>query len=530
MTAKNKKIFCKFVGILFLLLFTSCTTKYGGINGTGIELSIGYILCNSILGCVGLFINSMFIFGVVAKKSNSLLTILLIIPIFLFILPFIYSPFPNGKFNLFWLKSITSSFIICVLAFVYSYISCEKINSFEIFIFTTVISTIEIIGLVYNDKDFFYKNNMWVFCHLAVLYTSICSFIFGNNISGRSKSISGAFRNIFGAILSIVYGGIGIVPLILDIPKNIWAYLLLGGFIGSVLFYSIFSGVTATKYNLYLEQEKKKKDFFDKLKAKRKEIKKNITYKRNCPEYDKTMDLINNAKSIEEVEKIYKDWNIYEKSHCFCSICKTEHSKTDKFCNYCEVSLEHPYPICPDCGSIIDYTKNILCSKCGFDWSTFLEKELEKKDFYKVVDIYNDIIKPENISIYVDCDLYEGKYICDGYRFPFSRPTAKQDQNNAFVVVYHPTVPQQGVIHVAKKKSDNKYPYFVYSAKLFNETHRIFEKKQKMEEMAHLRKIEEEKELARRQEDEKIKKEQEQKEAHRQYMKEISEQTGIILD
>ena len=242
------------------------------------------------------------------------------------------------------------------------------------------------------------------------------------------------------------------------------------------------------------------------------------------------MDLINNAKSIEEVEKIYKDWNIYEKSHCFCSICKTEHSKTDKFCNYCEVSLEHPYPICPDCGSIIDYTKNILCSKCGFDWSTFLEKELEKKDFYKVVDIYNDIIKPENISIYVDCDLYEGKYICDGYRFPFSRPTAKQDQNNAFVVVYHPTVPQQGVIHVAKKKSDNKYPYFVYSAKLFNETHRIFEKKQKMEEMAHLRKIEEEKELARRQEDEKIKKEQEQKEAHRQYMKEISEQTGIILD
>ena len=91
-------------------------------------------------------------------------------------------------------------------------------------------------------------------------------------------------------------------------------------------------------------------------------------------------------------------------------------------------------------------------------------------------------------------------------------------------------MPQQGVIHVAKKKSDNKCPYFVYSAKLFNETHRIFEEKQKMEENAYLRKIKEEAEFARRQEEERIKKEQEQKEAHRQYMKEISEQTGIILD
>ena len=69
---KKIKILCNLLGILFLLLFTSCTTKYGGINGTGVKLSIGYILCNSIVGSIVLFINAIIILASIGDEDESL--------------------------------------------------------------------------------------------------------------------------------------------------------------------------------------------------------------------------------------------------------------------------------------------------------------------------------------------------------------------------------------------------------------------------------------------------------------------------
>ena len=53
---KMKKTLIGILLILTIFLFTSCRTVFGGTNGTGVYLSLGYILWNSILGGILLII------------------------------------------------------------------------------------------------------------------------------------------------------------------------------------------------------------------------------------------------------------------------------------------------------------------------------------------------------------------------------------------------------------------------------------------------------------------------------------------
>lgn len=520
---KNRHVILRslfYTVLMFLLMvcFSSCRTKFGGINGTGVELSLAYILCHSIIGGIILGFELCFLVangeGIVCVHLPAFF-----VSIFLFVLPFLFC---SGYYypNLFWLKSLASSIIL------FSVVSCCYVlkddydlsfkDGLGFFLCYCTIAVIEILGLIFTgDNGYIYRPYLWSFSHLAVLYVCLCAFTMGRS---NAKISHRYFNNSLGllwiGIYAIISGGVAFIPLFFNYSKIKWLMILGVGFIVQIIIWFIYECKTSSA--------REEIDFFnEQLRLKKKNAIENLGYRHNSSVYNQTKDDINNAKTEEEVDRLMSEWINYENTHPICPLCKTEHSRTDKFCNYCEVSIEHPYPICPDCGNRIHYSKDIICSNCGFDWISFLERELKQKSLYKVVDIYNDVIKPKNLyirSLYGNkINLSEGDYIYDTYKLPtFSYSNSG--------------VNQQGIIHISKITPNNEYPFYVYSAKLFNETHRIFEEKQKREENAHLRKIKEEAEFARRQEEERIKKEQEQKESRRQYLKQISEQTGIILD
>lgn len=338
----------------------------------------------------------------------------------------------------------------------------------------------------------------------------------------------GILRNLFYTVLMFLiivcftacrtkFGGINGTGVELSLIK--WLMILGVGLIVLIIIWFIYNNNKGTSqmYKDYMNMLRTNAQHYKEQQAQLYEKKKNtienLRYRNNSSVYNQTKEDINNAKNEEEVDRIVSEWINYEKDHPICPLCKTEHSKTDNFCNYCEVYFEHPYPICPDCGNKIDYSKDIICSQCGFDWISFLENKLKNTDLFKVVNIEKTVINQNNLykpNVY----FIEGEYVYD-------TTTISDDYESKCEINHH------GIIHISKH---SKNTHLIYSAKLFNETHRIFEEKQKNEEMSRLRKVKEAEEFAKRQEEERIKKEQEQKEAHRQYMKEISERTGIILD
>ncbi len=526
MTKKNKKILYSFVSIFFLLLFTSCTTRFGGIDGAGIELSLGYIIGNSILGSIVFILSILIILGLKYNREsqswigNFVYIFGIFVSIFLFILPFFFSTIPSGLKNLFWLKALTSSFILCIVISIL--ISCEKFNFFEIFIFYIVNCAIEIIGLIYSGEGSLYISKLWSFSHLVVLYNLFC-LIIGYHVSKRSKVINGFFKHFWGAIFAIGYGSIGFLPLILEIPKNIWGYILLVGFVIGCIFYKIFSEVTEKKYNLYLEQEKKEKEFFDNLTSKKNEIKTKITKKRGCPQYDKTIESIDKAESVEEIDKLFSEWYTYELKHTFCPICNMELNDNAKYCNYCYVSLDQPYPICPECGKKIDYISEEKCSNCDFEWNEFLENKLKDREKY-------DVLKFEMEQSLFSEGYFQSGHLEDVYKYD------KNNKKNYFSL--NDPICAKGIVHF---KKDNNKIFYLYSPKLFSDTYKEYnakvekealEKKLREEQAEKERKLEEEKQIRKEKKEQELKKriEEKLKLKKQEYAKKVSEQTGIIFD
>ena len=498
---KMKKTLIGILVILTIFLFTSCRTVFGGTNGSGVYLSLGYILWNSILGGAVL---TFFLYVFIIQESFWFLPEVLV-SIFLFILPFIFSPIYYGYTNLFWLKSLTSSII---LFFVTILFLIEK-KGLGYFFFYCVVACIEILGLIftgYHNQQ--YRPYFWSFSHLAVLYVCICTFTMGRGIAKISyQYFNHSLEYLWIGIYALISGVIAFVPLFLNCPKIKWLMILGVGFILQIIIWFIYYCKTSSV-------RKEIDSINEQLRLKKKNAIENLGYRHNSSVYNQTKDDINNAKTEEEVDRLMSEWINYENTHPICPLCKTEHSRTDKFCNYCEVSIDHPYPICPDCGNRIHYSKDIICSQCGFDWISFLERELKQKSLYKVVDIYNDVIKPKNLyirSLYGNkINLSEGDYIYDTYKLPtFSYSNSG--------------VNQQGIIHISKITPNNEYPFFVYSAKLFNKTHEIYLEKQKKIKYEEERNLREQEELTRR-------KTEEQRKLKQENAKRVSEQTGIILD
>ena len=235
----------------------------------------------------------------------------------------------------------------------------------------------------------------------------------------------------------------------------------------------------------------------------------------------------------------------YFAKYNFCPICKTPNKITDTECFSCRIDLNHIQPVCPNCGESINSIYEYRCSHCRFDLNNYFTKKLSDKNSCLL-----DVVSEEDKTLH-KLLVSEGMFVTNYTRVLEAKTHLWNvlDDINIYGKAFNSDSTKrrlQGFIHIYEKHG--KFAWSILSPEVISNTHKDYQKKLQREKLAEerrkqeeeeariaeeqerLRKIKEAAELVKRQEEERIKKEQEQKEAHRQYMKEISEQTGIILD
>lgn len=224
-----------------------------------------------------------------------------------------------------------------------------------------------------------------------------------------------------------------------------------------------------------------------------------------------------------------------------CSICKEVNPIDSKNCNRCGVSLDKPFPVCPNCGIHIVRLNIQKCYYCGFDWYSYFKKNITSS---KSSVLYMNSSKARNEY---KLNLVSGDFVTQHSkvlksRYPFVGDIDIYGQECKISKKINPI---EGLIYIFEDSSGvfggTKYTWSVYSPAFYNKTHEDYEFKIKQAELEeNLRKEQLEKERQLR-EEERIQKQKEQEEIlkHQQeeaiqrkkeHAKKISEQTGIILD
>lgn len=520
MTSTNKKsTFRLFFIMLLSLLFTSCTTKFSNVY-----ISTGYIVWNSIIGTILLialavlyicscddydgFIDIYDIFSIVIIHA--------LISLFLFILPFLFCPNPKGKEfffshrkNLFWLKCIASSAILSAEYFI-MYLTMRNKKQFGFFILSLVLGGIEITALLFSNRPY-----LWGFSHLATLYVLFCSLTFGRGMGNISSLISGPIGHKYVGLSALINGAISFLPLYFDYPKGKWAIYLGIGFGAGLIIYFIYWIITSSKADnvrAEIAQKKKEKaDFEEALSEKKSEALSQLGDRVNeSDEFYQTRTSVDKANTLEEIDELMEKWTEYEQEHPACTICGKEYENGTKYCSCCGIDLENPYPICPECGKTIDYFNDNCCTQCGFDWIRHLENRVQSPKFnlLHVVTTDSDVSKYGEYEWRMD----EGAYLSNQYIFLKSKGYSYSYKNiNIYGKKWDDSTTKnriQGVIHKDKNQPKGQFAWYVYSPKLFNETHEMFERKQ----------LEEAEKLNAKKEEDRLR------------AKEIGEQTGDVLD
>lgn len=520
MTSINKKsIFKLFFIMLFTLLFTSCTTKFSNVY-----ISTGYIVWNSIVGVILLIALGILYWSFCDDYDGfidiydifSVIIIHTLVSLFLFILPFLFCPNPKGeefffshRKNLFWLKCIASSTILSAEYFI-MYLTMKSKKQFGFFILSLVLASIEITALLFSNQHY-----LWSFSHLATLYVLFCSLTFGRGMGNISWLISGPMGHKYVGLSALINGAISFLPLYFNYPKSKWAVYLGIGFGAGLIIYFTYWIITYSKADKVrteiAQKNKEQADFKKALSEKKSNALSELGDRVNeSDEFYQTRSSIDEATTLEEVDDLMSKWKEYDKQHPVCNICGKEYVEGDKYCSCCGVELTQPYPICPECGNAINYFNENCCTQCGFDWIRHLENRIQSTKF----NLLHVVTKESDVSKYGEYEwaTYEGAYLSNQYIFLKSKGYSYSYKNiNIYGKKWDDSTTKngiQGIIHKDKNQPKGQFAWYIYSPKLFNETHEIFARKQSEE----------------------IEKLNAKKEEDRLRAKEIGEQTGDVLD